>query len=159
MKELARYKNIILATAIIVVSLFFLRNFYFHYAAKLAQLDKEGKDIGAAQAVMQEWEVYNSQLNKLKSNLFKEDTLAVKKFIEEKAKASNIELASLKLSRFDKGVYWEVRAQLQVTCNYQDFVKFVDLLAEKSIEITNASLNSSQYRISVSADLKGVIVK
>ena len=159
MKELARYKNIILGTGIILLSLFLLRNFYFHYSAKLVQMAKEEKDIEEEQVTVQKWGVFRSQLDKLKSGLFKEDTLAVKQFIEEKAQTFNIEIASLKLSRFDKEVYWEVAAQLQVSCDYQDFIKFVDALAEKNIEVTSAKLSGSQDRISISADMKGVLVK
>ncbi|MBU2250737.1 MAG: hypothetical protein KKH25_00590, partial [Candidatus Omnitrophica bacterium] len=118
MKELARYKNIILAIGVVLVSLFLIRSLHSHYSSKLANLAREDKEIEEAQIVMHQWESLNSQSNTLKSNLFKEDSLLVKKFIEEKAKFFNIELVSLRLSRFDRDAYWEALAQFQATCTY-----------------------------------------
>ena len=159
MKQLARYKNVILAVAIILVSLLLLRNLYSHYSLKIANLAKQEKDIAEAQVIMHKWEVLDSQFSLLKGNLLKEDTSLVKKFIEERAQMFNIEIESLRFSRFDKEAYWEVKAQFQATCTYNDFVKFVDSLAAKNIEITSARLSGSQDRVSVNAEAKGVVVK
>jgi len=159
MKQLARYQNIIIGLGVILLSFLLIRSTYSHYSLELKKLVKETEKIEETKKIIVQWTQLNGKYSQIKDKFLKEDTLLIKKFIEEKARAANIRLPSLRLSRSDKDSFWEVKVRIETDCNYNDFIRFVNSLAERNIEVVSASLNGSGSQVSIDADLKGVVLK
>ncbi len=159
MKEILRYKNIIVGLGIVILSVLLIRSIHSHYSSELKRLVKEEAKIEETRKTIAQWTQLNGKYNQFKNSFLKEDTLLVKKFIEEKARASKIQLPSLRLSRLDKKFYWEVKVKIQTNCDYNDFVGFVNSLAERNIEVVSATLSGTGTQVAISADIKGVVLK
>lgn len=159
MKHLARYKNIIAALVIVFLSLVILRNIHSYYDLKRKELVEAEARVLKAKETIAEWRSLNGKYNSLRGDFLAKDTILFKKFIEEKARAANIELPSLRLSSVDRELYWEVKVNINTTCDYDDFVRFIDSLAERNIEAASVNLRSSGTKVLVNADIKGVVLK
>ncbi|MCF7908023.1 MAG: hypothetical protein K9L86_04020 [Candidatus Omnitrophica bacterium] len=159
MKELARYKNIVVSLFIVLIVAISLRSIYSNYSLKLKKLSEEEVQIKEAKDIIFEWINLNSKLEQLRSQFLEKDTILFKKLVEEKARLAKIDLPSLRLSRIDKDSYWEVRVRLNTTCPYSNFVEFVDSLADKNIEVVTASLSGDREKVAVDAEIKGVVLK
>ena len=111
--------------------------------------------------IIKKWEKLKKNRDELGNVFLAGDTLLFKKTVEEKAKASSINITSIKTSNIEKDFYWETIMQLSITCAYNDFVSFTRGIEEKSIVMERAEISRGEWGsdIEVKLSLRGVILK
>ncbi|MFH1505129.1 MAG: hypothetical protein ABIH08_07085 [Candidatus Omnitrophota bacterium] len=159
MKEILRYRNLILGLIIILTFGILLRSIFSHYSLEKEKLKLKQKIAQESKNTAKSWENLKQKYEGLKFNFLRGDTLAFKKIVEEKAQSAGIDIASLSISRLDKEYYWEAEMELEIVCFYKDFQEFIASLEEKNIEIERLKITNCDRNVRVNASLKGVIIK
>ena len=155
------YKNIIAGLAIIIVFCMVVRGMFSHYSLQKEGVAAKTRESEERELIIKRWERLKRDKDEMSKVFLTEDTLLFKKIVEEKAKASNISISSIKTSNMEKDFYWETIMQLSVTCAYNDIISFARGIEEKSIVIEKAEIfrGKGGNGIEVKLKLKGVTLK
>lgn len=160
-KTLLPYKNIIIGVIIIIVFAAVAQGTFSHYSLQKKEIEAKMQELEEGEKTIKRWEKLKSEREVLGSSFLAEDTLFFKKFVEEKANDSGINITSLKTSNIEKGLFWETTMQLGITCSYEDFIVFIKAIEEKSVVIERVTISNSSRtgNTAVSLALKGFILK
>ncbi len=160
-KAILPYKNAAAGIAIVVVFAIMIRSVFSHYSLQNEKIAVRTRKLEKEDLTIKKWEKLKIDSSELNSVFLAGDTLVLKKFIEEKAKASKINITLLKAFNTEKDLYWETKMQLSILCTYNDFIAFIAAIEEKSVAIERAviSMGEEGGRIGINVTLKGVILK
>ena len=160
-KIISPYKNIIAGLTIIIVFIIVIRSIFSHYSLQKEEAAAKIRESEKKELIIERWEKLKRNGDEMDNVFLAEDTLLFKKVVEEKAKASNINITSIKTSTIEKDFYWETIMQLNIACAYNDFITFARGIEEKSIAIERAKISRSEWGsgIEVNLSLRGVILK
>lgn len=155
------YKNIIAGLAIIIVFSIVIRGISSHFSLQKEEIAAKTRELEERELIIKRWERLKRDKNKMGNVFLAEDTLLFKKTVEEKAKASSINIDSIKTSNMEKDFYWETAMQLNITCTYSNFVIFIRGIEEKSIGIERAEISKGEREgdMEVKLSLRGVSLK
>jgi len=165
MNELLRYRNIIIAVVITAVFSLIIYSIYDHYTGQLDVLKAKRLELKKGRETLARWQAVQNRYVSLGQKLLRGDTAMFKRFIEEKARLSDIYITSLNMGREDKGFYWKVSIDFVATCFYRDLIKFAQLLEEKKVTITSIILDAKSQRgeieesIVLRGRLEGIVIK
>jgi hypothetical protein len=159
MNIILRYRNILLAAAIIFVFVMVIRATHTNYARQIEDIKAQEALLEKGQKTLEEWNKLGSEYSRLSTKFLKKDVLLFKRFVEDSARAQGINIASLRLSQEDQGFYWDAVIKLNTVCSYKSFAKFTDLLEGRRIQTEDISISSVDDNIKVDLSIKGVIVK
>lgn len=160
-KNISPYKNIIASLIIVIVFVIIIRSIVSHYSFQENKIAERIQELEKGDSTIKKWEKLKSERNELDSIFLGEDSLFFKKFIEEKANASKINITLLKTFNTEKDLYWETKMELNIACTYRDFIAFTEAIEKKSVIIERVvmSMGGRGKNIDVSLTLKGVILK
>ena len=160
-KAILPYKNVAAGIAIVVVFAIMIHSVFSHYSLQNEKIAVRMQKIEKEDLTIKKWEKLKIDSSELNSVFLAGDTLVFKKFIEEKAKASKINITLLKAFNTEKDLYWETKMQLNIHCAYNDFIAFMAAIEEKSVAIERAviSMGEKGGGIGVNLTLKGAILK
>lgn len=159
MTILLQYRNLILGMIIIFVFVVIARNVHSHYSQQLGEVAKQRQVLEKGKKTLEEWARLQGEYNQVSAKLIKEDVLALKKFIEQKAQAAGMRIESLNFSQADEGFYWQVTIRISAASAYKNFAKFMDSLKEKTIQAEQIRVVGARETVKMDLNLKGVIVK
>ncbi|MDD3297140.1 MAG: hypothetical protein PHU64_07295 [Candidatus Omnitrophica bacterium] len=159
MNNILRYKNFIFSGVIIFIFVIVLRGTITHYSLLLEDIEQDKVEIEEGKVIIDEWNKTKSEQNALTGSFFQKDALLVKKFVEEKAQISKVDIESLNIESFDKDFYWETTISLATKSSYKDFSGFIKVLNESGITIERIKVNSSDKGIRANTKLKGIVLK
>ena len=160
-KSILPYKNVAAAMIVVVVFIIVIRSIFSHYSLQNEGIAVRMRKSEERDLTIKKWEKLKSESSELEGVFLVGDTLVFKKFIEEKAKASKINIALLKTSNIEKDLYWEAKMLLDIACTYSNFVTFTAAIEKKSVVINRVmmSMGEGGGNIGVNLTLKGVILK
>ncbi|MCF7872615.1 MAG: type 4a pilus biogenesis protein PilO [Candidatus Omnitrophica bacterium] len=159
-KDLLQYKNIVAVSVVIIAALLFVNNSYSGYQNDLRKIKDQEKALEQAKTELQRWEEAKNKYNQLVDVFFKDNSIAFKRYVEEKAKNTNVTIDSLRTSRREKDFYQEAVIQLGLDSSYKDLVNFIAELEKRNIDIKNMSLRKAKDKeLRVNLDLKAVLVE
>lgn len=159
MKELAKYKNILVALTIIFIFVLINYNIFSHYWENLESLKVKEKDLEKAKETIGEFERLDKIYNQIREEFLEKDTLLFKKFVEEEARTAEINITSLTMSPTDKDFYWQVAIELEATSGYENFVNFSNLLKKKMLEMERLRIVRVGNETTIEATLRGIVLK
>lgn len=161
MKDLARYKNILLVIVIIVVFFFVIRNMRSAHASQMKKLENDKSKMEENVNLMTQWALVNGKYNDLAKKFLSRDPLSFKRLVEAKANQFNITIDSLRPSHEDKGFYWGANIILNVSATYRDNVRFITALQGKNIAIKSLDMQRSRgaAKESIKMTLGTIIIK
>ncbi|MCF7869679.1 MAG: type 4a pilus biogenesis protein PilO [Candidatus Omnitrophica bacterium] len=159
-KDLFQYKNIIVVIVVIIAALLFIHSSYSGYQNNLEKIKDKEKALEQARIELQRWEEAKNEYKQLVNYFFKDDSIAFKKYVEEKAKNTNVTIDSLRISRSEKDFYQEAVIQLKLNSSYKDLVNFIRELEKKNIDIKKMSLKKvKDKKLRINLNLKAVLIK
>ncbi|MFH1519310.1 MAG: hypothetical protein ABIE75_01900 [Candidatus Omnitrophota bacterium] len=161
LKDLSAYKNLIIGLAIVVIFVIAVRKVLFRYSLQKSEVAVQMREIEDGEITLLRWSKLKADAEELARGFFVEDTSLLGKFIENKARASRVNIGSLKTSSSESDLSWQILMQLGITCNYSDFVTFIKAIEEKSVVIERATVYRGDQKGKVKIDLalKGFILK
>jgi len=160
MGVILKYKNIIIALIIIVVFAVVINNINSHYILQREQLKAKERELQNGKKTINKWNRLQGEFKKLSGKFFSKETLLLKKFVEKEAQDQKVEIISLNVSKVDKGFYWESLLRLSVVCPYDNLLRLINALEDKSIGIEGMRIeHSAQNVIKINATLKGIVIK
>jgi hypothetical protein len=132
MKELLKYKNIIVAAVIVIFFLILFRMTYSSYSRRMQKLDRELKEIQKKEKLIKDAIKFNKEVKKLKSKFFEGNILDAKSIIEEIAAKNNVVINLVKPQfRGEEGEYALVDLSLNVEAEYRDLISFLRTLEQR----------------------------
>lgn len=160
-KVLSPYKNIIMGVIIIIAFAVVVQGIFSHYSLQEKEIEAKMRELEERERTIERWGKLRLERKALGDSFLTEDTLFFKKFVEEKANDSGINITSLKTSNAEKNLFWETTMQLGIICSYEDFIVFIKAIEEKSVVIERVGIkNSSGTRnTAVRLTLRGFILK
>lgn len=157
MKEFLKYKNLILAVAIVFVFGIIARSIAAHYSLEKEKLEARKNNLQNNKRIIRKWENLEKEYNELKKKFLHGNTLVFKKSVEEKAQETGVNITSLNISRADKEFYREERIRLKLTCPYRNLRDFIKLIEKESIEVEKLNITEAERQINAELDLEGII--
>lgn len=160
-KAILPYKNIIIGVIIIIVFAAVVQGTFSHYSLQSKEIEAKMQELEEGEKTIERWGKLKLEREVLGGSFLAEDTLFFKKFVEEKANDSGINITSLNTSSMEKDLFWETTIQLGITCFYEDFIVFIKAIEEKSVVIEKVGIKNSggMENTAVSLTLKGFILK
>ncbi|MCF7886873.1 MAG: hypothetical protein K9L71_00475 [Candidatus Omnitrophica bacterium] len=159
-KNLLQYKNTIAVIVVIIAALLFINNNYSSYQNDLGKVKDKKKALEQAKTELQRWEEAKNKYNQLVDVFFKDNSIAFKRYVEEKAKNTNVTIDSVRTSRSQKSFYQEAVIQLGLDSSYKDLVNFIAELEKKNIDIKNVFLRKARDKeLRVNLNLKAILVE
>ena len=159
MNNILRYKNIIVAVIIVIVFFILIRNRWSKYSQEVKSLKAKEVQLQKGKETIDKWNKLSREYVQKRRAFLEKETSAFKKYIEENAQRSGVDISSLKVSNADKGFYWESRMNFNAVCSYPDLVKFTRAFEEKNIGVESIAITRSGGGISITAALKGFVLK
>ncbi len=156
-RNLLIYKNIIAATAIILLCLFFLKNAYTGYKESLEQIEEKKRLLEEAEDKVYIWRDVKREYDNLLRIFFEED-LFFQKYVEEKARDAGIGITSLRSSREEESFYQVGVIELNLTSSYKELVDFISELERKNIFADRISLKEEGEGVMARLRIKAVLV-
>jgi len=160
-KVLSPYKNIIIGMIIIIAFAAVVQGTFSQYSLQEKEIEAKMRELEDREKTIERWGKLRLEREALGDSFLTEDTLFFKKFVEEKANDSGINIISLKTSNAEKDLFWETTMQLSIICSYEDFIVFIKAIEEKSVVIEKVGIKnrSGMRNTAVSLTLKGFILK
>lgn len=159
MNEILRYKNVLVAIAIVLVFWMSFRNILSKHSLAQQALETKREEFEEGKKVIKKWERLVSEHEKLKKGFLQKNILSFKKFVEEQAQLSGIDISSLSVSHKDKGQYWQVTMHIRAISFYKQFVNFLRAVEKKRIEVVQIKILDRYGEISMDMRLRGVVLK
>ncbi|MCF7916425.1 MAG: hypothetical protein K9L61_01445 [Candidatus Omnitrophica bacterium] len=157
-KDLAQYKNIIVVIVVIGAALLFIYNAYSGYQNGIAKIKEKEEALQQAETDLQIWKETKNRYRKLADDFFGEDPLAFKKYVEEVARSTGVNINSLKTSRTKRDFYQEAIIQLGLNSSYENLVNFVAGLEKKNVVINSMMLQKNRDKeLNVDFSLKAIL--
>jgi len=155
-----KYKNLFVLIVIILFFAFIFNKVYNSYQIKSENI-KNIKDIVDNKKIIAEklLDIRNKK-NIILGKFFK-DPLEVKKYIEDKARESFLDIDSVKIDRRDEEFFLDITVNLLAKSSYKNFLNFLRKIEDKNIIIERLYLKKSDDpgKINEEILLKGYIVK
>lgn len=155
-----KYKNLFVLIVIILFFAFIFNKVYNSYQIKSENI-KNIKDIVDNKKIIAEklLDIRNKK-NIILEKFFK-DPLEIKKYIEDKARESFLDIDSVKIDRRDEEFFLEITVNLLAKSSYKNFLNFLRKIEDKNIIIERLYLKKSDDpgKINEEILLKGYIVK
>lgn len=160
MKEILRYKNILLSIIIVVVFIFITKGLWAGHSLLIEDLKKKMSDLESGKLLIERWNVANNECNKLKEGLAIKDEVSFKKFLEEKTKNSGINVTYLSPTRKQEDFYSEISFNLRATSDsYATVVNFLNALEEKGVSLEALKVrNTEDKKMAVDVTVKTFII-
>ncbi len=159
MNELLRFKNIIIAVAVVAIFAFVGKNINDNYNTKKEDIRLKENVLKEGEITINKWVKLDQEYKVLAAPLFTGDTLALKTLVEQKAQDNGVEISSLTIRTIDKDFYWEAIVKVNFSCPYNNFKNFIRSLEEKSVEVDRLRMNYSKDGLKTEAELKGIVLK
>ncbi len=161
LKDIVAYKNLIISLAIVVIFTIAVRKTLSRYSLEKSEVEAKMQKLEDGEKTLLRWNKLKAEAKSLAKDFFVEDTSLFGKFIEKKARASRVNIGSLRTSSSESDLYWRTLMQLGITCNYKDFVAFIKAIEEKSVVIERTTISRSDQKGKMKADLvlKGLTLK
>lgn len=157
-KDLAQYKNIVVIIIIIAAALLFLYNAYNRYQNEVVKIKEKEEALQQAETELQIWKETKKRYKKLADDFFGEGPLAFKKYVEETARSTEVNINSLRTSRTKKDFYQEAIIKLGLDSPYESLVNFVAELEKKNVVINSMRLQKKRNKkLNIDLGLKAVL--
>jgi hypothetical protein len=135
-KDILRYKNILLSIIIIAVSIFVIKGLWTKHSLIIKDLEKKMSDVEKGKLLIEKWNKVSNEYDGLKKNFFMKDQEFFKNFLEEKTKNYGINVTYLSPTRKQENFYSEMSFSLRATSeSYATIVNFLNALEEKKVII------------------------
>jgi IS605 OrfB family transposase len=144
-KELLRYKNILLSIIIIVVFIFVIKGLWTRHSLVIADLKAKTSDLEKGKILIEKWNEVSNEYDKLKENFSMKDEVAFKKFLEEKTKSYGINVTYLSPARKQEDFYSEMSFNIRATSeSYATIVNFLNALEEKRVIVETLKVRGTE---------------
>jgi Tfp pilus assembly protein PilW len=144
-KELLRYKNILLSIIIIVVFIFVIKGLWTSHSLVIADLRTKTSDLEKGKLLIEKWYEVSTEYDKLKENFSMKDEAAFKKFLEEKTKSYGINVTYLSPIRKQEDFYSEMSFNIRATSeSYATIVNFLNALEEKKVIVETLKVRGAE---------------
>lgn len=159
MNEILRYKNVLVGIAIVLVFWMAFRNILSKYSLAQKALETKREEFEEGKKVIKKWERLVREHEGLKKGFLQKNILSFKKFIEEQAQLSGMDISSLSVSHKDEGRYWQVAMQIRAVSSYNQFVNFLRAVEKKRIGVAQIKILDRYGEISMDMRLRGAVLK
>ncbi len=159
MNIILRYRNIIIGAVIIFVFVIIIRNIHTNYSQQLKDVERQAEILEEGKKTLEKWDKLGLEYSSLTGKFLKKDVLAIKKYVEDKARKAGLAIDSLSISQKDQEFYWKVTLRLKTVCSYKDFSSFVKDLEDKRIQVKDVRVKALENNIRVDASVEGVVIK
>ena len=161
MKDLLRYKNILLSIAIIAVFIFVIKGLWGRHSAIIADLKTKTSDLEKGKLLVEKWNEVSIEYDKLKEGFFIKDQVFFKKFLEEKTKSYGVNVTYLSPLRKQEDFYSEMSFNVKVISDsYATIVNFLNALEEKKVIIETLRVrNAEEKKKSADITVKSFIIE
>ncbi len=161
MKDILRYKNVLLSIIIVVVSLFVIKGLWTRHSAVIEDLKKKTADLEKGRLLVEKWNDVSIEYDKLKDSFSVKDEVSFKKFLDEKTKSYGINVTYMSPSSKQEDFYSEMSINLRATTElYETIVDFLRSLEGKKIVMQALRIrNTDEKKRSVDMTVKSFIIK
>ncbi len=159
MQDLLKHKNLLATLLIVVVFGIMAYSIYSHYTMEEEKIVKRLKTLKEGEESIEDWKKVIIEEKKARRDFIIDDTLFLKKFIEESARHAGITITSLKPNQLEKDFYWEVKIQLRAMCPYMSFVEFMKLIEEKSLGLDRIRIERKDGQANIDLYLNAIVLK
>jgi hypothetical protein len=159
MKYLLRYKNEIVAIAIILLFIFVIKGIVSNYFLRLNKLKNEKEELKDKKLLIARWEKAAKDYKTLGKDFFHKEPLLFKIFVEEKAKDYKLNINYIEPFQEDKGSYLVGTIKIGASCSYETLFNFIKTMERKNIEVDNLIIEGSEPKKDIEMILKTFILK
>ncbi|MCQ9204689.1 MAG: hypothetical protein NG737_00010 [Omnitrophica bacterium] len=159
MKEILRYKNVLVGIAIVLVFWMAFRNILSKHSLAKNALETKREEFEEGKKVIKKWVRLVKDYKELERGFLQKNVLSFKKFVEEQAQLSGIDISSLSVSHKDKGRYWQVAMHIKAVSSYKQFVNFLRAVEKKKVEVVQIKIFDRHDGISMDMKLRGAVLK
>jgi len=155
-----KYKNLFVLIVIILFFAFIFNKVYNSYQIKSENIKNIKNIVDNKKIIAEKLLDIRNKKNIILEKFFK-DPLEVKKYIEDKARESFLDIDSVKIDRRDEEFFLEITVNLLAKSSYKNFLNFLRKIEDKNIIIERLYLKKSDDpgKINEEILLKGYIVK
>lgn len=143
MKELLRFKNEVIAVALLAVMFFIGKGLVTSYSAQMQDIDAKQRDIKNHSDILNRWQLVNSDYKKANEKFTFSDAADFKSFVDENAQAQGVDISYVGPSRQDKSYYEEATMILKVMTPYKNLANFIRVLESKDIMVDRLTIKNS----------------
>ena len=161
MKDLLRYKNILLSIIIIAVFIFVIKGLWTRHSLVIADLKTKASDLEKGKLLIEKWNEVSNEYDRLKDGFSIKDQVSFKKFLEEKTKSYGVNVTYLSPSRKQEDFYSEMSFNVKaISDSYATIVSFVSALEEKKVIIETLRIrNAEEKKKSADITVKSFIIE
>lgn len=161
MKNILRYKNIVISIVIIIVFIFVTKNIVSKYFSTIESLKTKMSDLEKGKLSIERWNIATLYYDKLAEAFFSKDPSLFKTFVDQQSKKYNINISYLSPSRRQEDFYLDSSLNLRAFADsYANIVNFVKSLEEKKIIIETLRIkNGDKNKRSVEMSLRTYILE
>ena len=161
MGQLLKFKNILAIGVIIVIFVVVDFNFLSSHNLKMKKINQEFERIKEGKENIKKWEKTRGNFRSLEKVFLVEESMPFKQFVRSNARKFGIKIISLKASLAEKDDYSEVSMDLDISCSYDNFIKFIREVEKKTIKIKVARITGKKDSgdIKINLLLRGLVVK
>ena len=155
-----KYKNLFVLIVIILFFAFIFNKVYNSYQIKSENIKNIKNIVDNKKIIAEKLLDIRNKKNIILEKFFK-DPLEIKKYIEDKARESFLDIDSVKIDRRDEEFFLEITVNLLAKSSYKNFLNFLRKIEDKNIIIERLYLKKSDDpgKINEEILLKGYIVK
>lgn len=161
MKDILRYKNVLLSILIVVVFFFILKGLWERHSLVIEDLKKKTSDLEKGRLLIEKWNMVSGEYDRLKEGFAMKGEGSFKKFLEEKTKDYGINVTYLSPSRKQEDFYSEVSFNLRANSDlYETIVSFIKSLEEKRVIMETLRIRSADdKKRSIDLTVKSFIIE
>jgi hypothetical protein len=144
-KDLLRYKNILLSIIIVVVFIFVIKGLWERHSAVIEGLKQKMAELEKGRGLIEKWDQVSGEYDKLKESFSMKDQASFKKFLEETTKSVGINVTYLSPSRKQEDFYSEMSFNMKAAPDsYETVVKFISALEEKKVLVEMLTVRAAE---------------
>jgi hypothetical protein len=160
-KNILRYKNIVISLAIIIVFIFVTKNVVSKYFSTINDLKTKMSDLEKGKLLIERWNIATLYYEKLADAFFSKDPSLFKTFVDQQSRKYNINVSYLSPSRRQEDFYIDSSLNLRASADsYASITSFMKALEEKKITVETLRIrNEGKNRRSVEMSLRTYILE
>lgn len=145
MKDLLRYKNILITIVVVVVFFFVIKGLLERHAAAIENLKQKMAELEKGKGLIDRWNLLIGEYDSIKNGFPMKDQVSFKKFLEEKTKSFGLNVTYLSPTRKQEDFYSEMSFNIKaIPDSYETVVNFLNALEEKKVAIDSLVVRGSE---------------
>ncbi len=158
--NILKYNNFVAAGVIVVVFIFIIRGLLANYSRQQEELKRRAQKIMEKKGVVVRLSKAGTSYETAIKDFFRKDPSLFKITLEKEARKTGLSITSFKTSRKDTDLFWEVTLRLKADSSYSNFVDFLKLIEQKSVEVEKIKMSRDNRQVRIDEIvLKGLIFK